>query len=247
MKFHLPEQRFPIGPQLLLVVGAALVAACGVPGDVERAPTEISSAPIQPPTGQTQTGTKRGELYSLSGVLTLRTTSGTSPLANAGVGGYVIKTSGESYGLTSVTTDANGRYEFSKVPSGVVVLYAEAPHASLPCVALGIVSGSNGVKNLELVDSAVTRPLTTADSPTLTGVVYRRTANGKQPIAGAVLEYEYSPVIATTAVTDAAGRFSLCQLPLGRGGVDVWLNGVSLGGAVFTITGDQTLDIDVTR
>jgi hypothetical protein len=105
------------------------------------------------------------------------------------------------------------------------------------------VGGANGVKGLELVDSAATRPATPADSPTLSGVVYRKTAAGKEPIAGAVIEYEYSPVIATRAVTDAQGRYSLCQLPLGRGGLDVWLNGVQLGGAVVNIFGDEVLDL----
>jgi hypothetical protein len=50
-------------------------------------------------------------------------------------------------------------------------------------------------------------------------------------------------VIATRAVTDAQGRYSLCQLPLGRGGLDVWLNGVQLGGAVVNIFGDEVLDL----
>jgi hypothetical protein len=157
--------------------------------------------------------------------------------------GFVIKTNGDGYGMAPVVTDANGRYEFSNVPSGVVVLYPSAPHAYQPCADVATVGGANGVKGLELVDSAATRPATPADSPTLSGVVYRKTAAGKEPIAGAVIEYEYSPVIATRAVTDAQGRYSLCQLPLGRGGLDVWLNGVQLGGAVVNIFGDEVLDL----
>jgi hypothetical protein len=51
-------------------------------------------------------------------------------------------------------------------------------------------------------------------------------------------------VIATTTITDAQGRYSLCRLPLGRGGLDVWLNGVSLGGAVVNINGDAVLDLN---
>ena len=92
-------------------------------------------------------------------------------------------------------------------------------------------SDADGVKDFEVVDSTVTRPETTTDSPTLSGVVYRKTGAGKQPVAGAVIEFEYSPVIAATTITDKQGRYSLCQLPAGRAGLDVWLNGVSLGGA----------------
>jgi hypothetical protein len=235
-----PEKRFPVRAAWLLVLGAALAAACGVPGDVDHAPTDVTS-----PGGQTTGGkTPTGGVYSLSGVLTLRTTSGTTRLANTAVSGYLIKTSGDSYGIAPVVTDADGRYEFSNVPSGLVILYAGAPHASLPCAAIGTVNGANGVKDLELVDSAVTRPATPTDSPTLSGVVYRKTAGGRQPVAGAVIEYEYPPVIATTATTDAQGRYSLCQLPAGRGGLEECLNGFSLGGFVVNISGDAVLDLN---
>ena len=239
------EKRFPIRAAWSLVL-ATLVSACVAPGDVTRAPTEVSSPTGQTPSGQTPSGPVRPVLptgpFTLSGIVTLGTASGIAPLANAGVGGYIMMTDGNSHGLAPVVTDANGRYEFSNLPGGFVVLYPGAAHAYQPCAAIGTVGGANSVRDLELVDSAVTRPLTTADSPTLSGVVYRKTATGREPIAGAVIEYEYAPVIATTATTDAQGRYSLCQLPLGRGGLDVWLNGVQLGGAVVNVIGDDVLD-----
>ena len=247
---HCVEKRFPIRAEWLLLLGAALISACAAPGDVES------------PTRQTPGGSPGGcpgyadqahcptfptdGPYTLSGVITLRTTSGIAPLANAGVSGFVIKTNGEGYGIAPVVTDADGRYEFSNVPSGVVVLYAGAPHAYQPCAAIATVSGANGVKDLELVDSAATRPETTADSPTLSGVVYRNTGAGRQPVAGAVIEFEYPYVIAATTITDAQGRYSLCHLPAVRGGVEVWLNGVAKG-SVVNISGDQVLDFDLTR
>ena len=241
MTSHGADQRFPIESAWLLVLGAALVAACGMPGDNSRAPTETSS-----PSGQTPGGipVASGGSYTLSGVLTLRTTSGTRSLANVGVSGFLIRTNGSSQGIGAVTTDADGRYRFSNVPSGVVVLYAGAPHAYQPCAAIGTIVSANGVKDIELVDSAATKPETTTDSPTLSGVVYRKTAAGRAPLANAVIEFEYPPVIATTATTDAQGRYSLCQLPIGRGGLDVWLNGVNLGGTVVNINGDAVLDLD---
>jgi hypothetical protein len=186
-----------------------------------------------------------GGSYSLSGVVTLRTAKGTAPLANTGIGAYVITASGTSYGLAPVTTDADGRYEFSNIPSGHVVLGASAPRAYQACAAVATVNGANNMMNFELVDSAVTRLEAVADSPTLSGTVYRSTNAGRQPVAGAVIEFEYSPVIAATTTTDALGRYSLCHLPTGRGGVEIWLNGVSVGGSVVTITGDQVLNLDV--
>ena len=255
MTSHWVENRLPIRAAWLLVLGAALMAACGPLGDVAGAPTDIGS-----PTGNTPGGPApgcpghidpthcpplaTGGPYTLSGVVTLRTTSGTAPLANMGVGGFVLMTNGAGYGMAPVITDASGRYEFTNVPNGVVVLYGGAPHAYQPCAAIGTVNGANGVKDIELLDSAATRPATSADSPTLSGVVYRNTAAGKEPIAGAVIEFEYAPVPATSTTTDAQGRYSLCHLPVGRGGLDVWLNGVYLGGAVVYTTGDDVLDLN---
>jgi hypothetical protein len=243
MTSHGAKKRFLIRAERVFVLCAALAAACAAPGDLGQGITDISSPAVSTPTEPKPTGPTPGGPYTLSGVLTLRTPSGTSPLANARVGGYLIKTSGESYGMAPVLTDADGRYAFLNVYSGSVVLYADAPHAYLPCAAIGKVNGANGVKDLELLDSATTRPATPADSPTLSGAVYRKTAAGRQPVAGAVIEYEYPPVIATTTITDAQGRYSLCRLPLGRGGLDVWLNGVHLGGVVVNITGDDVLDM----
>jgi hypothetical protein len=149
--------------------------------------------------------------------------------------------------MAPVITDADGRYQFSNVPNGHVVLSAGAPHAYQPCAAIATVIGASGVANLELVDSAATRPETAADSPVLSGIVYRSTNAGKQPVAGAVIEFEYPPVIAAMTITDAQGRYALCHVPTGRGGVDVWLNGVAVGGSVVNISGDQVLDFDLRR
>jgi hypothetical protein len=249
------ENQLRIRAEWLLVLGAALMAACGAYGDVVRGPTDVGSPPGTKPGGpasgcpgygdQTHCPTfPTGGTYSISGVLTLRTATGTAPLANTAVGAYLIMTNGNSHGMASVITDADGRYQFSNVPNGHVVLGAYPPHAYQPCAAIAAVSDANAVTDFEVVDSAATRPETAADSPTLSGIVYRSTNAGRQPVAGAVIEFEYSPVIAATTITDAQGRYSLCHLPLGRGGLDVWLNGVYLGGVVVNISGDAVLDLD---
>ncbi|HSQ29130.1 MAG TPA: hypothetical protein VLN49_04730, partial [Gemmatimonadaceae bacterium] len=87
MTSHGVEKRFPISAERLLVFGAALIAACGAFGDLGRAPTGVES-----PTGQTPGSSPSGcpgypdqahcpsfptgGTYSVSGVVTLRTTSG---------------------------------------------------------------------------------------------------------------------------------------------------------------------------
>jgi hypothetical protein len=252
MTSHRVEKRFAIRAEWLLVFGAALIVACGACGDVGRPPTDVDF-----PTGETPGGSPSGcqtqcppiptdGRYSISGVLTLRATSGTVPLAG-GVGAFVVMANGTGYGLAPVSTDADGRYQFLNVPSGTVVLRGDGPHFYQPCAAIATVSGANSVKDVEISDSAATRPETTADSPTLSGVVYRYTGGVRHPVAGVVIEFEYPPVIAATTITDAQGRYSLCHLPTGRGGLDLWLNGVAVGGSVVNISGDQVLDFDLTQ
>lgn len=258
MTSHWVEKRFPIRAERLLVFGAALIAACGASGDVGRPPTDVDF-----PTGETPGGSPSGcpgypnqtqcpptdGRYSISGVLTLRTTSGTVPLAGTAVGGFVIMTNGNYYGnMAPVITDADGRYQFSNVPNGFVILGAAAPHAYQPCAAVATVSGANSVQDLELVDSAATRPPTAADSPTLSGVVYRSTGAGRELVAGAAIEFEFPPeVIVLQTITDAEGRYSLCHLPAGRGALNVWLDGLPVAGSIVYISGDQVLDFDLTR
>jgi hypothetical protein len=160
------------------------------------------------------------------------------------VAGYVIMTNGQSYGMAPAPTDADGTIEFSNVPNGVVVLRGDGPGSYQPCAALAWVSAANGVKDIEVVDSAAVRPETVTGSPRLSGIVYRKTGAGKEPVAGAVIEYEYPPVVAATTITDAQGRYALCNLPPGRGGLDVWQNGVYFGGVVVNVIGDEVLDLN---
>jgi hypothetical protein len=238
--------------RLLLVFGAALIAACGASGDVGRGPTDVDSPPGQtpggPPSGCPECSpVATGGSYSISGVLALRTSSGTAPLSNTPVAGFVI-TNDIAYPMGSVT-DTSGRYQFSNVPNGHVVLGAGGPplHAYQPCAAVATVNGANAVQDIELVDSAVTRPGTSADSPTLSGVVYSSTGAGRQPVAGVDIEFDYSFLVAATTITDAQGRYSLCHLPTGRGGLDLWLNGFQVGGSVVDISRDQVLDFYLSR
>ena len=238
MTFGGAERRFQIRAQWLLALGATLVAACAAPRDGGPAITGVT-----PPTGQPPDGTATRGAYTVSGVLTLRTTSGTAPLAYKTVSGFLILPSGYSYTLAPVVTDADGRYQFSNLPNGAVVLRGVAPRTYQPCPAIARVSGAKGVKDVELVDSAATGSEVSKDSPTLSGVVYRKTSAGRQPVRGAIIEFERSIEVTATTFTDGEGRYSLCQLPIGRAGLDVWLNGGHLTGALVDITGDDVLDL----
>jgi hypothetical protein len=54
-------------------------------------------------------------------------------------------------------------------------------------------------------------------------------------------------VIAAKTITDAQGRYSLCHLPTGPAGLDVWLNGVAVSSSVVNIGGDQVLNFDLSK
>ena len=123
MTSHWVEKRLPIRAEWLLVFGAALMVACGASGDVGRGPTDVGSPPGKTPDGPTsgcpgyadQTHCPpfpTGGPYSISGVLTLRTASGAAPLANTGVGAFVVMINGSGYGMAPAITDADGRYRF---------------------------------------------------------------------------------------------------------------------------------------
>jgi len=252
------DKRFLIAGAWLLPSGV-LIAACGGTGDTGSTPTAICAPTVVAPGGGS-TGCPgyadpshcppftTGGPYSISGVVTLRTASGTVGVAGTHVGGYVFTNSGNGYRTATVLTDSVGRYQLPNLPDGRVVLWGGASRPDYqPCAAIAVVNGANATADVVLVDSAVARSMTPADSPMLSGLVYRTTSAGREPVSGAYVDFEYFPDLVTaTTVTDAQGRYSLCRLPLG-GTHTVWFvaDGVMVERQI-NITGDQVLDVVLT-
>jgi hypothetical protein len=149
----------------------------------------------------------------VSGTSTDHTSGSVRPIAGAPVAAYVRSANGEAAYFGSVATDANGQYHFQNVPNGALfVLYATAAAGyDQPCAATITVNG-DATLDVELVRSDSPSPLTTVGSPSLSGMVFENTAEGRQPVVGAGIFYGDDLVMASTH-SDAAGRYALCHLP----------------------------------
>ena len=186
-----------------LAVGGFLVA-CNQP-----------LAPPTPPTATAPTVTGSSPLlHTVSGVVFDGTAQG--PRTGAGnFVNYLVETGGT---VGRVVVDADGRYTIPNVPHGSKIRATAFGGGDLKqtCAAHAFVDADT-VLDIELVRPG-TRSLRHR-APTLSGVVFQTTAEGRQPVAGTQVVY-YSVFKGTYDVymtTDANGRFEFCGLPLGAG------------------------------
>ena len=122
-----------------------------------------------------------------------------TPVAGARVGG----------GLSLTTTDAGGRFTLTDVPVGRREL-----------VAIDDQTGSRATAEVDIPHpgQTVNVTLVVASVGTISGTVFE--ANGVSPVPNQKVYLFYQPegvatiVVAATAVTDAAGRFSFAKMPL---------------------------------
>src|SRR5690242_832869 len=200
----------------------ALTMACGA-SDSATGPAKSSTPrPTNPPASACPGYAdpahcppfQTGGPYSVSGTLTLRAENGVGPFANARVGGFVFMPNGAGYSMGYAASDSAGHYRFTQVPKGFVVLFAALDQ---PCAATVMVSG-DATRDVEVVTGGAQHPPTPGETPVISGVVYRQTPTGRQVVPGARIELEYfMDLVTATTMTDASGRYRLCQLPTGPG------------------------------
>jgi hypothetical protein len=121
-----------------------------------------------------------------------------------------------------------GRYSVSGVPAGAIsIAPAGASGYYAPCPA-GDFVGSDRVFDVHVVSATLLSTTgAPADTPQLgtiwvSGVVFERTPEGRQPIAGASVNLAgdgSDPRIGSTTLTDAAGRYLVCP-PIPSTGTD---------------------------
>jgi hypothetical protein len=182
-----------------------------------------------------------GGPYSVTGVVAQRTATSVGPLANARVGGFVFLPNGNGYSMGVATSDSVGRYKFSQVPEGFVVLFAGFDQ---PCAATAAVKG-DVTKNIEVVTPGVQPGTGATESSVISGVVYRQTSAGRQLVAGARVAIEYfMDLVTATVTTDASGHYRLCSIPAGGPrSVYVLVGGKVAQEVAVTVSGDMALDI----
>ena len=184
-----------------------------------------------------------GGPYSISGVVSLRTATGVAPSANTRVGGFVITTTGNGYSMGVATADSVGRYKFSQVPEGFVILFAGLDQ---PCAATATVKG-DVTRNIEVVTQGAQHVPQANESSVLSGVVYRQTASGRQFVSAARVELAFfTNLITATTTTDANGGYRLCGIPAGaRWSVYVLVNGKTVKELTVDVDSDTQLDIAI--
>ncbi len=183
----------------------ALLTECG---------SSRPSTPISPTTTRGPAVPNSATSYTVSGLVT----ENGRPIAGANVNAFVQSPAfGYSYMWAhgAVLTDANGAFRLSDLAATATVwmqVYKDGyvQQCAVPPIAI---EGDASV-NLQLVSRANVTATSQTEPRTVSGVIVEMTATGKQPVAGAAVDFEpLEDFPAAITYTDAAGRFALCGLP----------------------------------
>ena len=194
-----------------LAVGFGVVLGVGlVSCDRTDFPTKYTPAAPTPPT----------QSVTLSGVVFDHTSKGPIPRANVPLLVRAGQPAGQSVVFMEVRSDAVGRYSVSGVPAGTISIAATGGSGYFaPCPSGWGVVQSDRVFDVHVVSAALLSTTgAPADMPRLggiwvSGVVFEHTPQGRQPIAGAMVNLDgdgADPRIGSTTLTDAAGRYLVC-------------------------------------
>lgn len=213
----------------LLIVAAVVMSGCGPSGP----------SPAAPPTAPTQPAGASGTGSVVSGVVIDSNTK--LPLAGASV--YLVSGRG---GWT--TTDARGLFQYTGVPDGFIVLQAGKTGYEQRCAVTAQLHG-DAVLDVELVPVGSPMLTANADPPTLSGVVFETTPEGRRPVAGALVGLGGdNDFWLAGATTDADGRYLLCRLPVGYS-THVWASktGYAATDVNVQIDGSGQRDLEISR
>lgn len=193
---------------------ALLFASCG---------TNELSVPVSP-VGPTSPAVPAVPTLTLSGVVA----EDGHPIENAyvEVDGIQSCSSGCSFrqfNAGSGMTDAAGRYRIvirrPEEATATVWAFASKSGYVQQCVASATMQAdaSLDVRLTSIANLSAARPQSGPGSRTISGAVFEATPTGRQPVEGAWVGWEglFDTSLADTR-SDAAGRYVLCGLPLGR-------------------------------
>jgi len=200
-----------------LAVGASLVllaVGCGSgPASVPSAPTTARTPGVF---GPTPIPVISGP-YTISGVVAENGRS----ISGANVNAWVSQgTMGYSYMYVhgALLTDGDGRYRMTGLPAGVGVWFQIYKDGYVQqCAAAPVTLQGDMAMDLALVSKTNLTPSMTPSAPgfrTVSGTIVEMTSAGKQPVAGAFVDWEpLEDFPAAVTRSDGAGRFALCGLP----------------------------------
>jgi hypothetical protein len=203
------------------------------------APSPVASARTSP--------TSNAATYTITGVVADE--SG-QPIEAANVNAWVA-TAGIGYSYMAyrgapLLTDGDGRYQMTELPAdaGVWFQVYKAGYVQ-QCAARATVQGDLAI-DLALISETnlTTTPQSAPGLRSVSGTVVEITEAGKQPVAGAFVDFEpLEDFVAAKTYSDQAGRFALCGLPADAA--------VQLGAssdqrvAYVSVTQGQTTDVEI--
>jgi len=228
-----------------------LVTACGGSESTASAIPVGPTAPALPTVPAVPT-------LILSGVVT----DNGQPIENArvdvsGLQACSSDCSFRQFNAGSATTDSAGRYRIDirrpeEAPATTLWAIARKAGYVQQCVATTTMQtdASLDLRVTAIANLSAARPLSAPGSRTVSGVVFETTPEGKQPVEGASVGWEalLDTVVSETR-SDAAGRYLLCGLPLGRiGGVFAQKTGYrDVSYASVEPGSDAVVDMEITR
>ena len=191
---------------------------------------------------------------SVSGTVWIHDAGSIRPFAGAKVAAWV-EMSTRSGGLPAVVADVNGHYVVrAEIGSRVKVMLAERVHQ--PCAATVVVSGDvvqdvHAVGDPRQLGANLPSQLR-SQSPTLFGVVFEDTPEGRQGVSDVRVAWDSSgggDIEFATTLTDSAGQYMLCALDRNPpASILVFKPGYRLSGKPVVLTGDATtFDIQIQK
>jgi hypothetical protein len=154
-----------------------------------------------------------------------------------------------TYQFGKVTADAQGRYEVSPLPAGLIWIRNQRATHTQPCAAPVKVDGDTSF-DVELVSVRNPQPPRSVRPLIVSGTVFETTANGRSPVAGVkIFAEKILDFVAAETLTDAEGRYLLCGLPAGSWSVWTLKDGYQMGGDVDSVPliSNRTFDIEIRR
>jgi len=211
--------------RLLVVMSVVTSGACN------QAPTapDATNSPSSPPAGSQPASTQSpAPPFTLSGVVYESTADGLRPLA-----GIPLDVSVEyQQWPPKVTSDSQGRYSVSGLQPDKLKVAAEKEGYSQPCRA-NVDLKRDSVLDVFVVSNTLLARTGIPSSypviePTLTGLVFERTAGGgTKPVSGVRVGIDFTGgwgwAPSAITVSDAEGRFLMCNVTdVGLGIIAIW-------------------------
>jgi hypothetical protein len=197
-----------------------------------------------PPTQPSQNPTPPAVRFSVTGVVA----EGARPIEGARIWGWIQGTGGDA--TYEAQTDAAGRFQLTLLPQTTLWLTTSKDGYVQQCAASPVTVNEDTTLDVQLVSRERLSASTADTHPavgrrSVSGVIYKITDTGRQPVAGAFVDWEpFWEFSAAFTYSDAQGRYSLCGVPDASTGAIVASS--EKRAAWVALASGQSIDIDIT-